>query len=107
VYAKTKDKYNDILSEFKDDFYWNNDNLYIPFFHVTSSQIQETTDIELKRQALVYVLRQWLVPYYQYIVHTWVNQFFYCNTTIISRLKRAHLVLKRWIGSPSKDLTRV
>jgi hypothetical protein len=64
VYAKTEDEYNDILSEFKDDFYWNNGNPYILFLHATSSQIQETTDIELERQALVYMLRQWLVPYY-------------------------------------------
>jgi hypothetical protein len=70
VYAKTEDKYNNILSEFKDDFHWNNGNPYIPFLYTTSSQIQETTDIELERQALVYVLGQWLVPYHQYIVYT-------------------------------------
>jgi hypothetical protein len=39
VYAKTKDKYNDILSEFKDDFHWNNGNPYISFLYATSSQI--------------------------------------------------------------------
>jgi hypothetical protein len=84
VYVKTEDEYNDILSEFKDDFHWNDGNLYIPFFYATSSQIQETTDMELERQALVYVLGQWLVPYYQYIVYVWVDQFFYCNTIITS-----------------------
>jgi hypothetical protein len=64
VYTKTEDKYNNILSEFKDDFHWNDGNLYIPLLHVTPSQIQETTDMELERQALVYMLRQWLVPYH-------------------------------------------
>jgi hypothetical protein len=107
VYAKTEDEYNNILSEFKDDFHWNDGNPHIPLLHVTPSQIQETTNIELERQALVYVLGQWLVPHHQYIVYAWVDQFFYCNTTTTSRLKEAHLVLKRWIRSLSKDLTRV
>jgi hypothetical protein len=107
VYAKTEDEYTDILNEFKDDFYWNSGQPYVLPSDANSTQLQEVTDQELERQALVYVLGQWLVPHCQHIVHAWTDRFFHCGTTTTSRLEGAHAVLKRWIGSPSKDLTRV
>jgi hypothetical protein len=69
VYAKTEDEYIDILNEFKDDFHWNSGQPYVFSLDANSTQLQEVTDQELKRQALVYVLGQWLVPHCQHIVY--------------------------------------
>jgi hypothetical protein len=48
VFSKTKDKYKDILEEFKTEFNWNNGNLYIPLVSLTPDEIQEliTKDLE-------------------------------------------------------------
>ena len=74
---------------------------------LTQEEIQEITTKKLERQALVYTLGQWLTPHKEEIVHAWTDRYFHCGTTTTSRLEGAHAVLKRWIGVPSKDLTRV
>jgi hypothetical protein len=47
---------------------------------------------------------QWLTPYYNLIVHAWVDRSFHGGTTTTSRLEGARSVLKRWIGKPTKQL---
>jgi hypothetical protein len=47
---------------------------------------------------------QWLTPYYNLIVHAWVDRSFHGGTTVTSRLEGAHSVLKRWIGKPTKQV---
>jgi hypothetical protein len=58
VFLKTKNKYKDLLKEFKTEFNWNNSNLYIPLAFLTSDKIQELTIKDLKQQALKYTLDQ-------------------------------------------------
>jgi hypothetical protein len=49
-------------------------------------------------------MEQWLTPYYNLIIHAWVDRSFHSGTTVTSRLEGAHSVLKRWIGKPIKQL---
>jgi hypothetical protein len=107
VFSKTEDEYEDLLEEFKTEFNWNNGNLHIPLASLTPDKIQELTTKDLERQALEYTLGQWLTLYETEIVHVWTNRHFYRGTTTTSRLEGAHAVLKKWIGTPLKDLTRV
>jgi hypothetical protein len=54
VFLKTKDKYKDLLKEFKTEFNWNNGNLYISLAFLTFDKIQELITKDLERQALEY-----------------------------------------------------
>ena len=54
MFLKTKDKYKDLLKEFKTEFNWNNSNLYIPLAFLTPDKIQELIIKDLERQALKY-----------------------------------------------------
>jgi hypothetical protein len=58
VSAKTKEEYKDILNKFKKEFNWNNRNVNQPPLNTTPAQVQDTTEKELKRSALVYVIGQ-------------------------------------------------
>ena len=107
IFSKTKDKYEDLLEEFKTEFNWNDENPYLALFDLTPEEIQELTTQDLERQALEYTLGRWLTPFKTEIVHAWTDRFFHYGTTTTSRLKRAYCVLKRQIGSFAKDLTRV
>jgi len=108
VFSKTEDEYEDRLEEFKTEFNWNNGNPHVPLApSLTPDQIQDITTRDLERQALEYTLGQWLTPFKTEIVHAWTDRHFHRGTTTTSRLEGAHSVLKRWIGSSCKDLTRV
>jgi hypothetical protein len=104
VYAKTEDQYEDILSELKAEFHWNDGNPHVVALDATPEEQALILDHELEREALVYIIGQWLTPYYKLIVHAWVDSFPHAGTTVTSRLEGAHSVLKRWIGKPSKQL---
>jgi len=73
----------------------------------SAEELQDTADRDMERQALVYALGQWLVPYHHLLVHAWVDQFFNGGITVTSRGEGAHRVLKQWIGPPSQDLDQV
>jgi hypothetical protein len=107
VFSKTEDEYEDQLEEFKAEFNWNDGNPHVPSASLTPDEIQDITTKDLERQALEYTLGQWLTPFKTEIVHAWTDRHFHRGTTTTSRLEGAHSVLKKWIGNPSKDLTRV
>jgi hypothetical protein len=107
VFSKTEDEYEDLLEEFKAEFNWNDGNPHVSSVSSTPNEIQELITQDLERQALEYTIGQWLTPHKEEIVHAWTDRYFHCGTTTTSRLEGAHAVLKRWIGVPTKDLTRV
>lgn len=104
VFAKTQEEYEDILAEFKAEFHWNDGNPYSLLANATPEEQALVLDQELERQALVYVIGQWLVPYFKLIVHAWVDSFFHGGTTTTSAFEGSHAVLKRWYGKPTKQL---
>lgn len=104
VFAKTTEEYEDILSEFKAEFHWNNGNPHVTPLDATLAEQAIFLDQECEREALLYVMGQWLTPYHTLIVHAWVDCSFHGGTTTTSRLEGAHSVLKRWIGKPTKNL---
>ena len=53
---KTKDKYEDLLEEFKTEFNQNNRNPYIPLASLIPNKTQKLITKDLKRQALEYIL---------------------------------------------------
>jgi len=107
VATKTEEEYADLLAEFKEEFHWNDGNPHRIAIGSSCEEIKASVDQEIERQALSYVLRQWLVPYYQLFVYTWVDQFFNCGCKTTSRSKGAHKVLKNWIRPPSQALDQV
>ncbi|HEY1645983.1 MAG TPA: hypothetical protein VGF75_06505 [Candidatus Saccharimonadales bacterium] len=104
VYTKTIEDYEDILSEFKAEFHWNDSNPHIAPPEATPAEQALIIEYELEREALIYIMGQWLTPYHHLIVHAWVDCSFHGGTTVTSRLEGAHSVLKRWIGKPTKQL---
>jgi hypothetical protein len=82
----------------------NNGNPHIAPLDTIPEQQAIILDHELEREALVYIIGQWLTPYYKLIVHAWVDCSFHGGTTVTSRLEDARSVLKRWFGKPSKQL---
>jgi hypothetical protein len=104
VYAESIEQYEDILSEFKAEFHWNNGNPHVAPLDATLMEQALILEQELEREALLYVIGQWLTPYHNLIVHAWVDRSFHGGTTVTSRLEGAHAVLKRWIGKPTKQL---
>lgn len=107
MFSKTKDKYKDLLEEFKEEFNQNKGNPYLSTLNSTPNEIQDLAIRDLERQALKYTISQQLLPYKTEIVHTQTNRHFYCSTTTTSRFEGAHVVLKRQIRGSSKDLKRV
>jgi hypothetical protein len=102
--AKTIEQYEDILSKFQAEFHWNNGNPHVAPLDATPIEQALILEHELEREALLYVMGQWLTPYHTLIVHAWVDRSFHGGTTVTSRLEGAHSVLKRWIGKPTKQL---
>jgi hypothetical protein len=108
VSASSDFQYVDMLEEFKDEFHWNNGSLWSVDSATPSPEaLSESSTKNLEREAVGYALGQWLIPYHQYFVRAWVDQFFNCGLSTTSRLEGAHHILKGWIGPPTKDLTRV
>jgi hypothetical protein len=103
-FAKTSEEYEDILSEFKAEFHWSDGNPHITPLDATPAEQAIFLEKECEREALLYVMGQWLTPYYNLIVHAWVDRSFHGGTTTTSRLEGAHSVLKRWIGKPTKQV---
>ena len=70
VQAKTEDEFEDILEEWKADFYWNNRVLYIVESPTAIVQtIQELADFNLERQAFAYCIGQWLTIYKTKVIY--------------------------------------
>lgn len=108
VHASTDWQYLDLLEEFQDEFHWNNGELWsIESTNASPEELQVVATKNLEREAVVYVMGQWLNPYSQYFVRAWVDQYFNGGLGSTSRLEGAHHILKNWIGKPTKDLTRV
>ena len=108
VYAKTLEEFDDIVGEWKRDWYWNDG-----YPHVTTSPNPNTNEVgecarkEESRLALSYCLGRWLGTYKKQVIHAYVDQAFHAGTTTTSRLEGAHHVLKDWIGHPRKNLRGV
>ncbi len=70
VYTKTEEDYKDLLREFKDEFNWNDGEPYQTLNRTPNpKELEDLTRRDIERQALVYVLGQWLQPYKHLLVH--------------------------------------
>jgi MULE transposase domain len=107
VFAKTEEEFEDIVKEWKEDFYWNDGKPWEASLDATPEEVQEIVEKDMARSALSYCLGRWLGAYKTKLVHCYVDQFFHAGTTTTSRLEGAHHVLKQWIGKPTKDMTGV
>ena len=107
VHSKTPEEYLDRVEEFKAEFWFNGGELHVLPESATAEDLDRHTTFCLEQEAVKYALGQWLEPHHQRIVHAWTNQFFNRDTSTTSRLEGAHAVLKKWIGSPSKNLASV
>ncbi len=76
VYVKTEEEYEDLLTEWKTEFNWNDGKTYRAPANVTAQEVQEATERELERSALVYTIGQWLTTHKKRLVHVWVDEFF-------------------------------
>src|SRR5882762_3679112 len=107
VFAKTEEEFEDIVSEWKEEFYWNDGRPWEAGVDATPEEVQKVVEKDMARSALSYCLGRWLGTYKTKLVHCYVDQFFHAGTTTTSRLEGAHHVLKQWIGKPTKDMTGV
>jgi hypothetical protein len=107
VYAKTEEEFEDIVNEWKAEFFWNDGNPWETSINATPAEVQRVIEQDMAREALAYCLGRWLGTYKKYLVHCYVDQVFHASTTTTSRLEGAHYVLKCWIGKPTKNLTQV
>jgi hypothetical protein len=108
VFAKTLDEFEDIIKEWKEDWFWNDGNpCTLVNRNPTEEEVQDCARKEESRLALLYCLGKWLGTYKKKVIHTYIDQFFHYGTTTTSRLEGAHRVMKDWIGAPNKNLTAV
>ena len=107
VFAKTLEEFDDLVTEWKEEFHWNDGNPHTTGPNPTPDEVQDCAMKEEHRLALSYCLGKWLGTYKRKVIHAYVDEFFHGGTTTTSRLEGAHHVLKSWIGPPRKDLTGV
>lgn len=107
VFAKTEEEFDDIVGEWKEEFYWNDGRPWEASVDATPEEVQKIVEKDMARSALSYCLGRWLGTYKTKLIHCYVDQFFHAGTTTTSRLEGAHHVLKQWIGKPTKDMTGV
>jgi hypothetical protein len=63
IFAKTEEEFEDIVNEYKEEFYWNNGMPWQTLVNATAEEVQEIVEKDIARSASSYCLGRWLGTY--------------------------------------------